>query len=60
MTSLWFNIEKDQYYAKITATEFAFSLNEAILTRNKSRFAFIDYIKINIDSGSFVTNLEAL
>jgi hypothetical protein len=42
MTSLWFNIEKDLYYAKITATEFAFSLNEVILTCNNSRFAFSD------------------
>jgi hypothetical protein len=42
MTSIYFNIDKDQYCAKITATEFAFSLNEAIPTCNKSRFAFSD------------------
>lgn len=42
MTSIWSNIDKDQYYAKITATEFAFSLNEAIPTCNKSEFAFSD------------------
>ena len=60
MTSIYFNIDKDQYCAKITTTEFAFSLNEAIPTCNKSRFAFSDSIKINIASGRFVTDLESL